>query len=527
MYPDPSFTWDYDGIPSNGKFDLDLAPAPRFDVLKYIKWHKCVGRGVRLEHRLDEYWELYQEKPDENWWGWNFLKTSNNNAWLPMDKRAAKRWRNIVLCWGGVVPVKNSNETKTTTKKSRAKTKEYILEKKILNVCPSDSRIQQGQGINQTIDNGSLSSKVTTSSKQIKDTKKRVLIISAVPHNLRHILALWSQLECFTVGINHIVLAAPAWSREIVSKIIELAKQSIPRIANEEVSIQVEYFLNDRYDVGLWCDAIVSLNINEFDEFGLINDSVFALRDFVEVFDALSVKNVSLTSLSYSYTPKNFIGIPGPEYFWVESVYRGFTREGINIFQKHSCVPADHPFFCPEKYDNKACIINNFEHDLAIEFPCDKVFGIFPSDTPDIFLEKNRHETWARNGAYWRALIKEANFPVAKVKERGQIAKLPSPFLTECTMYYNQSLINAIDLSLAKPRHQRRWKNLDTEIQNNANEILGLNAISWEDWTTSKYAQKSFYELTLEQQVFITSVLDCTSKLWNADSCGLTLHKNK
>jgi hypothetical protein len=31
----------------------------------------------------------------------------------------------------------------------------------------------------------------------------------------------------------------------------------------------------------------------------------------------------------------------------------------------------------------------------------------------------------------------------------------------------------------------------------------------------------------LEQQVFITSVLDCTSKLWNADSCGLTLHKNK
>ena len=525
MYPDPAFTWDYDGIPSDGKFDLELTKAPRFDILTYIKWGKCAGRGVRLEHRLDEYWELYQEKPDENWWGWTFLHTINDNTWIsPKSKRAAKRWRNIELCWRGAVP--NKNETKATTKKSRAKRKEFVLEKKIPNVCPSDSRIKQGQGINQTIDNDSSSSKITTSSKQIKDTKKRVLIISAVPHNLRHIVALWSQLECFTVGIDHIFLAVPAWSREIISKIIELAKKSIPRFANEEVSVQIEYFFNDRYDVGLWCDAIGSLNINKFDEFGLINDSVFALREFTDVFDALSVKNVSLTSLSYSYTPKYFKGNPGPEYFWVESVYRGFTRGGINIFQKHSCVPADHPFFCPEKDDNKACIINNFEHDLAIEFPCDKVFGIFPSDTPDVFLEKNTHETWARNGGYWRALVKEANFPVAKVKERGQIPKLfSSPHLNECTMYYNQSLIDAIDLSLAKPRHQRKWKNLDADIQNNANVILGLNATSWEDWTTSKYAQKSFDELTLEQQVFITSVLDCTSKLWNADSCGLTPNK--
>jgi len=515
LYPEPSFTWDYEGVPSNGTFDLDLAKAPRFDVLKYVKWKKCVGRGVRLEHRLDEYWELYRERPDDkSWWGWDFLQTSTNNSWLPRNKKAAKRWRNIELCWKGVV--KNRNET--STKKSRAKRIEYKLEKKTPTVCPSGSRIKQGSGIDQTMN--ATSFLIPANSKQIKGTKKRILIISVVPRNLRHVLALWSQLECFTVGVDHVVLAAPTWSREIVTKIVELAKHSIPRFVNKEVSIQMEYFFNDRYDVGLWCDAIGSLNIHEFDEFGLINDSVFALRDFVEVYDALSVKNVSLTSLSYSYTAKNFKGKPGSQYFWVESVYRGFTREGINAFQNHSCVPADHPFFCPEKDENKDCIINNFEHDLATEFPCDKVFGLFPSDAPDIFLENNTHMTWAKNGLYWKALVNKVNFPVAKVKELGQIARLPSPRLKECTMYYTQSLIDTIDLTLAKPRNQRQWKNLDTEIQNSANELLGLNAESWGDWTTSKYAQKSFDELTLDQQEFIALVLDCSSKLWNIDYCG-------
>ena len=45
---------------------------------------------------------------------------------------------------------------------------------------------------------------------------------------------------------------------------------------------------------------------------------------------------------------KHFKGDDDPAHFWVESIYRGFTKIGIDIFRDHSCVPEDHPFFCPE-----------------------------------------------------------------------------------------------------------------------------------------------------------------------------------
>ena len=84
------FVWDYNGVPKDGAFEIELAQAPRFDLLKYVKWRKCANRGVRIEHRLDEYWGLYQEKPDESWWGWNYLKTTNK--WLPKPHKGANLW---------------------------------------------------------------------------------------------------------------------------------------------------------------------------------------------------------------------------------------------------------------------------------------------------------------------------------------------------------------------------------------------------------------------------------------------------
>ena len=40
-----------------------------------------------------------------------------------------------------------------------------------------------------------------------------------------------------------------------------------------------------------------------------------------------------------------FKGDDDPAHFWVESIYRGFTKIGIDIFRDHSCIPEDHPFF--------------------------------------------------------------------------------------------------------------------------------------------------------------------------------------
>jgi hypothetical protein len=339
---------------------------------------------------------------------------------------------------------------KDAIKIDKARQKYHIV-KKSTNICPSGSRIEQGPGLDDK-KNVALASLIETerNSKEIRAAKKRVLVMAAVPRDKRHVLALWSQLECFTIGVDHVIIAVPRWSKEITMQIIELAKDRIPRFRGGEVTIQPEYFLNDRYDVGLWCDAIDSLNIDDFDEFGLINDSVFALRSFSEVFDALSLKNVSLASTGYSYTPKFFEGDDDPVNFWVESIYRGFTKAGIDIFREHSCVPKNHPFFCPEKDDNKACIVNNFEHDLAIQYPCDKVYGIYPSDAPSNFLERSRHRMWARNTPYWSALKTDLNFPIAKVKQTSRFQKAASK-VKKCANYFDDVVEN-IDLSLAKSR---------------------------------------------------------------------------
>eukprot|EP00536_Pseudo-nitzschia_multiseries_P016651 jgi/Psemu1/69933/estExt_Genemark1.C_11880002 len=508
LYADPSFTWDYFGLPANGDFEIQLAPAPRFDLVTYIRWNQCTKRGVNVQHRLDEYWGLYQEKPDESWWGWKTLKT--NDEWLPKTSKGADKWRRRDICWSaGASP----NPTGVLTKQQMDKKRDYVVTP-TSNSCPIGSRIEQGPVLGEST-GGDLTPPDASGTK-----RRRVLVMTAVPRGKRHVIALWSQLECFTGGVDHVVLVSPIWSKELTTQIVDRAKVAIPRFRDGDVSLRTEYVVNDRYDVGLWCDAITSLETEDFDEFGLLNDSVFALRPFSGVFDALSNKNVSLSSLSYSYSPKNFEGEDGPQHFWLESVFRGFTREGMDIFRRHSCVPADHPFFCPEETENKGCIVNNFEHDLAIEYPCEKVYGIYPSDAPKSFLEKNRHRTWARNKPYWRALKTDANFPVAKVKESQLNQRNMMGNLAECTKHYNETLVNAMDFNLAIPRHKRPWVRLDRELQTDASSIMGLDSITYKNWKTSKFAATPFHQLTTEQQTFLESSLDCDARLWNSNRCG-------
>lgn len=121
--------------------------------------------------------------------------------------------------------------------------------------------------------------------------------------------------------------------------------------------------------------------------------------------------------------------------------------------------------------------------------------------------------------SYWRALWKEASYPIAKVKV-SVVKKYPSDKLGQCTKFYNQKLIEAIDYSLAVPRHKRRWENIDTQMQKGVRRILGLDAATWKDWGASKFYRTPFQELTAEQQIFLESSLDCSAIAWNANSCG-------
>ena len=83
---------------------------------------------------------------------------------------------------------------------------------------------------------------------------RRLLVIASVPKDERHLIALWSQLECFTSTMDTVVIAAPSERRQIVTRLVELAQQSIPHLHPTTGTTKLRAmptFVNDRYDVGL------------------------------------------------------------------------------------------------------------------------------------------------------------------------------------------------------------------------------------------------------------------------------------
>lgn len=295
---------------------------------------------------------------------------------------------------------------------------------------------------------------IISNGETISRTKKRLLVVSAAPTDERHILALWSELECFTENVDKVIISAPTWGEAAIREVIRQAKLSIPRFVSGETSLESEFYINDRYDVGLWCDVLENQqNLDDYDEFALLNDSIFALRQFSGVLDVLDEKNVSMSSLSYSFSAPHFKSY-GPQHFWLESVFRGFDRPGIDVFMKHSCVPATHPFFCPKKKKAwKACIITNFEQGMSQQFSREQVAGLFPTDVPFEMITKDRwnFRSWIQHVPFWRILVEKMGFPAAKVIVRdGSTGELITgagdPMLRNCTRYWNFSSLKDLEI---------------------------------------------------------------------------------
>jgi len=470
LYDDPRFTWNYDGIPVVKEFKAHtrLAVAPRFDLKTYIKTRigDCVGRGGTIKFRLDEYKGLYNETPPDDWWGYNFLQENDHwwphreYGWVQLPEKARVELIKLGYChstwenrhrpyqlygkiWSELTNKQRQIWTDVFTYDEDSWNKEIQKEKR--------DRVRIMRSTNEDKPNTSFdrcekrdpgakpvtpwikkSAEEQKSNKPLRSYvyealekpahKRRLLIIAAVTRDANHVITLWSELECFTDHVDHVIISAPAWAKVYVERVVAMAHKHIPHFINLKVSIETRYFLNNRYDVGLWCDAYNSLNHGKnpgiWDEYGLLNDSIFALRKFSGIFDNLEHQNVHMTSLAYSYTYKWNKGF-GPEEFWVESVYRGLDQTGMDIFNEHSCVAEDHPFFCNDDPEmTKACIINNFEHDLAKEYPCDKVQGLYPADSPDLLLPREPWKTtWIKNTRYWRMLVDEMGFPIAKANE--------------------------------------------------------------------------------------------------------------
>jgi hypothetical protein len=94
LYSDPSFTWSYDNVPTRSTFNetthMDLMYGPRFNLSTYIKKNACVGKGWTAELRLKEYILLYNQLPNEYWWGWKLYNKSYDDYYD--TKYPAKYW---------------------------------------------------------------------------------------------------------------------------------------------------------------------------------------------------------------------------------------------------------------------------------------------------------------------------------------------------------------------------------------------------------------------------------------------------
>jgi len=201
--------------------------------------------------------------------------------------------------------------------------------------------------------------------------------------------------------------------------------------------------------VGLWCDALFEGKEEEkYDDFVLLNDSLFALRPYTKILDALREGNSTnpnqrhMTSLSYSMTDSNGI--------WLESAYRAFDKYGINVFMNHSCHDRNHESFCHHVRDSrekKRCIVNYHEIAVARLFQPSQVKGLYLSDVPESMWKPGKSfQTWATHTEYWKSVLVETqNFPAAKVTKRNMIKTMKNPLIQTCTAKLNRSIFEEND----------------------------------------------------------------------------------
>ncbi|KAG7350181.1 hypothetical protein IV203_009541 [Nitzschia inconspicua] len=275
---------------------------------------------------------------------------------------------------------------------------------------------------------------------------KNILIIAAVPRSERHSVALWSELECIGVFYDEIIVSSPKWSRSLMDEIVRQARERL------KMNVQARYYVNDRYDVGLWCDAVQQEVLDAADGMDsiktvtLLNDSVYAFRTFSGILDALSHRPFDLDMVGVNYY--NF-----SDSKWLESVMRGFPVRSIPIFYERICQVANtRPCSKLGPVKRKRCIVETFEIDAAGIFFPNRTMGLFPSNPPSDWPWSNR--IWAEQPKFWKELLVEKlGFPLAKVNAGPTHLTGPTdPRLAECTKTMNVSFLFNFNYANFVPR---------------------------------------------------------------------------
>jgi len=584
LYNDPGFTWGYDGMPTKKEFqeNKSLKAAPRFKLETYIKTNVgyCRGRGASKKWRIDEYRSLYNEEPPSDWWGHGILK--NNENWWPykdygwVEQTMESREELIKLGWNFHLwtqprsrpyPLWGKEWNQLSYKQRTVLTDVFVYDKDSWD-AETRKEVRDALRIQDTVDKfepnfshdhcslNNVNKKINkvepwyprkpeNQGRSLKSfvyeaaskpaNKRRVLLIASAPTSETRLVTLWSELECFTEAVDHVIITAPTWAEPYVEHVMKIARQLIPHFLSGQVTMESKYFVNNRYDVGLWCDAYNSLKRGSYDEYGMINDSVLALRKFSAIFDNLDYRKAMMSSINYSYTGKwnkDF----GPHNWYAVSIFRAFTNEGIEVFKDYSCVPEDDPKFCPERENNKDCIINNFEIDLIKAYPCNKVTGLYPADSMGQLIRRDpTKRIWIKDTRYWRLLVDHMGFPILKSNESEQFGQqfvlsenIPfwknNPLMKTCTSLILDRLELLFDTNLpsfktAKPYIKREWVELPQDLQQLAETKLGFDI---ETWNQKQYSPlldgKKWNDLSGSKQAALMR-LECSKLNFNMNRC--------
>ena len=140
----------------------------------------------------------------------------------------------------------------------------------------------------------------------------------------------------------------------------------------------------------------------------------------------------------------------------MESVYRGFTPQGLITFISHSCNPE-----ATKKCLGKGvrCIVDNFEIALSGAYPKGEVGAIYPSFVPssdeemkdwkmkginmtELSEQKWVFDQWRDGKAYYHYLVDKFNFPLLKVKAKQKFIRL-NPGI-ECYRTANESFFASL-----------------------------------------------------------------------------------
>lgn len=195
------------------------------------------------------------------------------------------------------------------------------------------------------------------------------------------------------------------------------------------MTIEANFYDNNRYDVGLWCDAVQGLK-ERFAEFVLLNDSIFALRSYDGMLETRR-SNRTLLAVSLMYNARNKQNKQNKTGIWTESFFRGFNSKGLDLFMDHSCVPSDH-----RSFGRKRSIVKYHEIGLSYsQFSEEQVKGVYDGDPSKIVGQP----MWSARPTHWREiLLTVQNFPAAKVKGE-MIPTLDDPLLHSCTKHLDLS----------------------------------------------------------------------------------------